>query len=327
MDHDRRTTRAPPRHGCVVIPRETWLITGASGFLAANLGWWLGSNLGPAVHRIGVSRGKPNRAHFETHISVDLATDPSQIDSLIREIQPSVVVNAAAIASHQRCEDERQLAARVNRDAVTYIAHACAGIGSRLIHISTDAVFDGSSGGYTEESDPSPFGVYGETKLAGELAALEAYAEALVVRTNFFGWSPDGSRSILEFFVNTLATQTTVRGFTDFTTSSIYVQHLSALLVELARVDHAGVLHVASRDSMTKYEFGRAVASEFSLNGDLIQPISGSRGPDGLSRARDLSLDTDLLTRILGRQAPSQTEGIRSAAQDAALRAAIRQAG
>lgn len=297
----------------------TWLITGASGFLGSNLAYWLG---GKAV-RVGVARSVAGGSLFEATHQVDLS-DRRSFDSIVDAVRPDVIVNAAAFASHEGCERDPEMARRVNVDAARHVAHAAASCGARLMHISSDAVFDGSQGNYRETDAPNPFSVYGETKLLGEHAVLDACPSATVARTNFFGWSPSGTRSILEFFVNALSSDSRVLGFTNFMVTSIYAQHLSALLFELAQQRHAGLIHVASSDALTKYDFGVAAARSFGLNPELIDPTHSAVGPDGISRNRDLSLNTDLLAGVLGRSLPTQAEGIAQAHADSTLRQALR---
>ena len=173
--------------------KPTWLVTGAQGFLGANAGIYLRGK----ARTIGLTRTNQTPNLFDEGITGDL-THPSEIAKAIIERKPSVVLHAAALASHEACEADPALAERINVDATRVLARAAQEAGAQFIYISTDAVFDGSRGDYTETDEPSPFSVYGETKLRGEQQALKE-TEALVVRTNLFGWSPTGSRSILEF--------------------------------------------------------------------------------------------------------------------------------
>lgn len=296
-----------------------WLVTGASGFLGANIGFGLEGR----VHRIGISRAPAPVGAFDKHDTVDLLDLPS-VRSALRAASPSVVVNTAAFASHQGCEDDPHLARRMNVDAARHVAIATSEVGCRLLHISTDAVFDGARGDYRETDAPSPFSIYGETKLEGELAVLDECPSALIIRTNFFGWSPTGHRSILEFFVNALQSDSRVRGFTDFIVTSIYAQHLVSILGALTRGTGTGVLHVGSSNALSKFDFGREVAGLFSLDPSLIEPTSQSLGPDGLSRSRDLSLNTDRLAELIGGRPPSQEDGIAAALADEGLRLRLR---
>jgi len=288
----------------------TWLVTGANGFLGANLGAFLAGR----ARRIGAVRSaRAEGTLFDEYVAADLE-DPTAVVRAIEERRPDVVVHSAAMASHEACEDDPQRARLINTAASEVLARAAAGTGSRFVLISTDAVFDGARGHYTEDDTPTPTSVYGRTKVEAEQAALAA-TDALVVRTNFFGWSPTGRRSILEFFVNALTAGQQVRGFTDFTTSSAYAQVLAEALWDLSEAEASGIVHLTSPDAMTKYDFGVAVAAEFGLDASLITPARSDIRPP---REGDISLDVGRVQALLGRSLPTMTEGIRLAHTGAA---------
>lgn len=298
--------------------RPTWFVTGASGFLGANLGAFLSGK----ADRVGaVRRPTEPDSLFDPYVASDLE-DPVDLVRAIEDIRPDVVVHAAAMASHEACEADPQRAlVRSNAWASQALARAAKRAGSRVILISTDAVFDGARGHYTETDKPSPTSVYGRTKLEGEQLVL-ASTDALVARTNFFGWSPTGRRSILEFFVNALSNGKQVRGFTDFPTSSAYVQVLAQALWDLCAREATGLVHLKSPDVLTKYEFGVAVAEEFGLDAGLITPTTSTMQP---SRGGDISLDVTRAESWLGAALPTQRQGVRQARDDAAsIRALVR---
>lgn len=300
---------------------KTWLITGATGLLGANAG----VHLGERARLVGACRHPRPMHGYTSMASIDL-TDHHAIDELIARERPAVVLHTAALASHEDCERDPELAYTLNVEATARVARASTEAGATLIYISTDAVFDGSRGHYTEDDSPSPFSVYGRTKLQGEEAAVAAGGDCLVARTNFFGWSPTGQRSILEFFVNSLRNQTMVNGYTDFVVSSVYAQHLMAMLEELADGDHRGTVHAAAAEGRSKYEFGIEVAEAFGLSDSLILPVESSTGMHGTRRDKDLSLDTTRLAEWLGRPVPTQHDGVVRAARDEAhLAGLIRQ--
>lgn len=286
----------------------TWLVTGANGFLGANVGAFLTGK----ANRVGAVR-KPVDAdgRFDRYVVGDLE-DPTEIARTIQELKPDVVIHAAAMASHEACEADPERASLINAIATESIAQAAHQAGSKFVLISTDAVFDGARGHYRETDEPNSTSVYGQTKLEGERLAL-ASTDALVVRTNFFGWSPTGRRSILEFFVNALESGEQVRGFTDFTTSSAYVQVLAEALWDLCERDVSGLVHLTSPDSMTKFAFGLAVAEEFCLDSALITPSRSAMQPP---RDGDISLDVTKAQELLGRQLPSMRAGIAAARAD-----------
>lgn len=296
----------------------TWLITGASGLLGANF-----AISAPAgVRLVGLSRSPAPAGLFDDELRVDL-TDATALRAEVLRVQPDVIVHAGALASHPECEENPALAYAINATASGELAAAAADCGSAFAYISTDAVFDGTRGHYAETDATHPFSVYSASKLAGEDEVLDANPDSLIVRTNFFGWSPSGRRSILEFFYHSLSEHRKVNGFTDFVVTSLYVRDLAEILGRLVQQGRQGRVHVTSRDSLSKYDFGQAVADQFGLDGALISPTSAAVG-HSMASARDLSLDTTLLAGWLGHEPPSQREGLRRAFDDLELRRVIR---
>ena len=294
--------------------KPRWLVTGANGFLGANLGAFLKGR----AFRLGSARTGVSTRMYDEVVTGDLLNTDG-LATNIRESRPEVVVHAAALAFHDQCEADPALAHAVNVEATAALARAAADAGARFVFISTDAVFDGTRGGYRESDPVSPTSVYGRTKVEAELVAAQV-TDALIVRTNFFGWSPSGRRSILEFFINALSTDERVRGFTDMTTSSAYTQVLAQTLWQLVDGGHTGTFHVTSPDRLSKYDFGAAVADQFGLDASLITPTTADIHPP---RNGDISLDVTKVQDALGITLPTMREGIALALRDDALRKAL----
>jgi dTDP-4-dehydrorhamnose reductase len=247
-------------------------------------------------------------------------TEPAEMIAAVHRLRPDVIVNAAAMASHEECERRPEHAGLVNAIAAGELAAAATSVDAFFVQISTDAVFEGSRGHYSEADEPQPFSVYGHTKLDGELA-VAARADALIARTNFFGWSPTGRASILEFFVNELSAGHQVRGFKDFVVSTGYAPALCDAIWRIVEAQTTGLLHLTSTDALSKYDFGLAVAEVFGLPMDLISPVESDVHPP---RNRDISLDVSRAESILGARLTSQREGIAMARADATgLRSAL----
>ena len=202
------------------------LITGASGLLGLNL-----SLAEMGTHTIvGVDRSKLVNTPFEL-IKADLL-DPDVEHRILDMVKPDAVIHTAANANVDSCELDPVGARLLNAELPGELADACAKRGIRLVHISTDAVFDGTKhGAYTEADGENPLGVYAQTKLEGERAVQSANPQAIVARVNFFGWSLSGRRSLSEFFVNNLGEGKNVNGFTDVIFCPMWVNHLSRTLV------------------------------------------------------------------------------------------------
>lgn len=281
------------------------LITGASGLLGLNLALEAVS----AHQVIGIDRGTLDSAPFEV-IHSDLAARGA-VEEILQSSKPDAVIHCAAAADVDSCEANPVLARTINAEVPKRIAVVCAAAGIRLVHISTDAVFDGKKAGCYEETDaPHAIGVYAATKLAAEDAVLRACPNALVMRVNFYGWSLSGRRSLAEFFVNNLAAGKPVRGFTDVVFCPMLVGHLSGILLEMLQSSLRGVYHAVGAQPMSKFQFGLAIARKFGFDDALIAPDIVDSSGLGAPRAHNLNLSTGRLCAALGHPIPDFSTGI-----------------
>jgi dTDP-4-dehydrorhamnose reductase len=281
------------------------LITGASGLLGLNLALHATQS-----HTVtGVDRGTLAAAPFDV-INQDLLGS-NAIGRILESSRPDAVIHCAAAADVDFCEGNPQLAHQLNAIVPGRIAAACASCGVRLMHISTDAVFDGKKAGSYLESDlAQPSGAYAVTKRAGEEAVLEASSRAIVARVNFYGWSLGGRRSLAEFFVNNLRLGHGVQGFTDVTFCPMFVADLAETLIRMLEADLHGLYHVVGTQAMTKFQFGVAIARRFGFDENLITP--GSVDGFGLAarRSHNLQLSTHKLSTDLGGNLPDFSTGL-----------------
>jgi dTDP-4-dehydrorhamnose reductase len=281
------------------------LVTGASGLLGINL-----SMEAMREHEvIGVDRGTLKSAPFRV-IQADLLQKRA-IDSVLDASQPNWLINCAALASLEQCEEHPDHARILNAELPGELASVCAKKDICFIHISTDAVFDGTKeNAYTEEDEPSPPGVYSQTKLDGEGAVQQANPQAIIARVNFYGWSLGGRRSLGEFFVNNLSQEKNVKGFTDITFCPMLVNDTARLLLEMLSKGLGGLYHVVGAQPMSKYQFGIQVARRFGLRESLITPQSVEASGLTAKRSHNLWLSTHKLSTDLGHEIPTFSTGL-----------------
>jgi dTDP-4-dehydrorhamnose reductase len=281
------------------------LITGASGMLGINLAMEaLGGH-----EVIGVDRGKLKSAPFPV-LKANFF-DRNAFEPALQSTRPDWVINCAALANLEECEKHPGQARILNTDLPRDLANACARQGIKFIHLSTDAVFDGTGESvYTEEDEPNPQSIYAQTKLDGERAVQEAYPQAIIARVNFFGWSLGGRRSLAEFFVNNLSEGNNVNGFTDVIFCPMWVNDLSRTLIDLLERSLSGLYHVVGSQAISKYQFGLEVARRFGLRESLISPQSVERSGLTAKRSHNLWLSIHKLSTDLGRGIPSFSTGL-----------------
>lgn len=281
------------------------LVTGASGLLGLNLTLKM-----IEMHTIvGVDRNKLGGTPFEI-VRADLL-EPGVCSRLIEEVQPDAVIHTAALANLDDCEENPDEANRLNAEIPGELAEICAHRSARLVHISTDSVFDGTKDGlYTEEDLPNPQGVYSATKLKGEQNALAANPDAVVVRVNFFGWSLSGTRSLSEYFFNSLKNGQPADGFTDVYFCPVFVDDLAEILVRMLEKGLSGLYHAVGSEAITKYEFGLRIARQFKFDEDLIRPVSVDSAGLRARRSHNLRLSIHKLSTNLGLEIPGVSTGI-----------------
>ncbi len=239
-------------------------------------------------------------------------TDTTALISIVSEVRPRWVLHCAAATDVDRCEEHPDEAMRVNADGSANVARAAKAASAGLVYISTDSVFDGRRGGYTEEDTTGPVNEYSRSKLAGEEAVRAAGLDRwIVARTTIYGWSPHGRPSVAEWFLSRIEASQPTNGFADVVFSPILVQDLSDALLDLIDLDVSGIFHVAGREACTKYEFGRRVAAEFGLDPRFIRPVPFASAKLRAPRPLDTSLSVAKVTRVLGRQMPDVTDGLR----------------
>ena len=280
-----------------------WLITGGSGLLGSNAARLL-SVSGDVVCS---ARSTPPQSPFP-FITAKLE-DAASRDGLVSKASATAVFHSGAVASIEGCAADPALAHRINVEAAADLARQSLRNNAAFVYISTDAVFDGTAGNYSETSPTSPTSEYGRTKVRGEQTVLDANPNALIARVNFYGWSPTGRRSLAEFFFNRLSAGQETPGFTDTSVSTLQVSYLVAALRELVTAGTSGIVHVASSESTTKFDFGQRLAHEFGFNPDLVVP---QKSTDHLQfqRGSNLGLLTDLVQKLLGRPMSTQRDGL-----------------
>ncbi len=281
------------------------LITGASGLLGVNVALEAARQ-----HTVfGVVHRRQLKTQAFTVLQADLHTS-GEVERLLDETQPDWVIHCAALADVDACERDPELAWALNSELPAELAHHVARGGARLLHVSTDAVFDGRKGDYREDDPPNPLSVYARTKLAGEQRVLEANPDAIVARVNLFGWSASGKRSLAEFFFYNLQAGRPVKGFTDVFFCPLLVNDMAQIFLRMLARGLRGLYHVFSSECISKYEFGVAIADAFGFDAGLITPISVSAAGLIAMRSPNLTMNVDKLIHHLGEVPPSISTGI-----------------
>jgi dTDP-4-dehydrorhamnose reductase len=272
------------------------LVTGGSGML----GGAAAAELAASGHEVHTA-DRHDRAPSGVATHVAELSEPGAFDAVVAEVRPDLVVHTA-----YSMEDlERDVVA-----ATTNVAEACRSHGCELLHISTDAVFDGEHAPYAEDDVPRPVHPYGRAKRAVELVVAEAVPDAAIVRTSLIvHLDRDQPDSATAWVVDANRAGRPVTLFVDEVRTAVRLVDLVDVLVELAGRDCAsrrGIWHVAGPDALSRAEIGEVIASVFDLDRSLIghAPSSSVAGP----RPRDVSLRAGRMAAELSvRPAPVAT--------------------
>ena len=194
---------------------------------------------------------------------------PGAIRRVLRDVQPTHVVNCAAYNLVDRAEDEREKAFALNAHAVGELAEVCQAIGATLVHFSTDYVFDGTKATpYTEADAPAPLSVYAESKVAGERLALDRCRRAYVIRVcGLYGVAQSataGRTSFVETMLRLAANGQAIRVVRDQVLSPSYTLDLAPKVWRVMMRGTPGIYHLSSAGQTSFYDFAREI---FSLSG------------------------------------------------------------
>lgn len=263
------------------------------------------------VLALGFGPGRPP-APDRTYrwLEADLG-DGRSVESALLEFGAQAVLHAGAVTDVDGCEREPVSAWKVNCGGTEQVARACRALGARLVAISTDYVFDGASGPYAEGDLPNARGVYAQSKLAGEWAALSIAPDCAVARVAVvYSGRATARPTFATQVVEKLSRGEVVKAFDDQFTSTTHAPSGAAMCLELL-LEHAyrGVLHVSDETVMDRVDFARRVAARFGLKGEIVgvktasvklaspRPLRGGLRVGraaGMLRNKPLSIETAL---------------------------------
>ncbi len=228
-------------------------------------------------------------------------TDREGIFEVFNDVNPDVVVNAAAITNVDLCEEEQDLAWKVNAEGVGNLSMACAEFGSVFIHVSSDYVFNGKNGPYSENDPVDPINYYGLTKLESEKIVLSMPVKKIVVRTMIlYGYHPGDNFNFVVYTIDQLRNGRRIMAAIDQWGNPTFADDLGANLLKLYEMGVDGLYHFAGGDFWTRYEMSLKIADYFGFDRSLVVPVKLSEL--GLKAKRPIrsGLRTDSVEEKLG---------------------------
>lgn len=239
-------------------------------------------------------------------------TARAEIKKLVKNFIPNCIVNAAAFTDVDGSETKREECWRVNATAVGYLAEAAKSINARVVHVSTDYVFDGTAAPYSEESRPQPLGYYGKAKLAGENALATSGANYAIGRTMvLYGSGKNIRLNFVTWLLGQLRAGKAVRIVHDQFGNPTLASELAQALRKLAEAKSNGVFHLSGAETISRYEFALQVARVFALDEKLIQPVSTAELGQAAKRPMHSGFDISKAQRELGVHMSNVVEGLK----------------
>jgi len=207
------------------------------------------------------------------YIRLDL-TVRKDVREVVGTVNPDVIINCAAMTNVDACETERDMAWKINVSGVEHLVEAARGKGATIVHVSSDYVFDGKSGPYTEDDRPEPLSYYGKSKLASENALRTSGLPHFIARTMvLYGIAPGVKANFALWLIKSLNAGQTVRIVDDQIGNPTLVDDLAFGLLRAVELGKSGVYNIAGRDIVTRFEFAVRLAKFFGLDPKLIHPI------------------------------------------------------
>jgi dTDP-4-dehydrorhamnose reductase len=235
------------------------------------------------------------------HLNLDC---PDELKKIILQVSPDLIVHAAGLTNVDQCELNPSLAYQGNVEIAKNIALVAGKLNVSLIHISTDHLFSGECSFYEEAADVQPLNEYAKTKYLAEKAVQELCSDALILRTNFYGWGHRYRNSFTDLIVNQLRNGDRAYVFNDVFYTPILISHLVDVAHQLVSRSAKGVYNVVGSERLTKYDFAVNLAHIFNLPQDLLIPSSIAEATHLVKRPKDMSLSNIKLKNELGCNLP-----------------------
>jgi len=270
------------------------LITGAFGQLGNSLKNFLSIN--DEVFRTGL-----NIPTGEKGLQLNIV-DKIMLKDIISSVSPDVIINLAALTNVDFCESNPEIAKEVNTNGVQNLVDVFSG---KIIHLSTDYVFDGLKGPYKEEDQINPISVYGKTKYDAEKIVLDKNNN-LVLRVNvLYNMFGNNKASFLNWVVNNLKNKNSIQVVNDQFNNPTWTESIAEILVNCLNKDMSGLYHWGDQDYLSRYDFAIKIAESYNLKSDLIKQISTSQLKQMAPRPLNGGLDQSKLKKYLNITPPS----------------------
>ena len=289
------------------------LVTGSNGLL----GQKLTANIlaTKRAELLATSRGDNRYPVKEGYAyeSMDIS-DKQEMERVISAFQPDTIINTAAVTNVDIAENDKELCRKLNVEAVKDLIDICTAQNIHLIHLSTDFVFDGENGPYSEEDKPNPLSYYGASKYEAEKLLQASSCKWTIIRTILvYGVLPDMSRSNIVLWAKTaLEKGSPINVVNDQWRMPTFAEDLAEACLLVAEKEATGIYHISGRDMMSILELVEKVAEFYRLDRSPVKPISSESLNQAARRPKITGFILDKAIRDLGYNPHSFEEGMKS---------------
>lgn len=245
---------------------KTVLITGATGMLGKDVYNLFSDDL--KYRTYAINRQRNNIIKDEEQILIDLC-ETEKVKEILHNIQPDIIIHCAALTDVNKCEIEKEYAHSLHVDATQTLSQTCPN--AKFIYISTDSVYDGFRGNYSETDETNPQNYYAITKLQGEDMVKKYSKESYLLRTNIFGFHIPLCKSLFEWGLDSLMRSEHIWGYENVIFNPIYTKDLSKIIKEL--VDgkfQTGIYNIGSPNHISKYYFLELIREHLNIDSKFL---------------------------------------------------------
>ena len=261
------------------------LFLGGSSFLAHSWSKHIEQN---SKIFLGVHNKLPESGNY-INIKFNLDSE-KDLTEKISSLNLDLIVNCVGYTNVENCEINFDQALKINSDYASLASRVSKKLNIKFIHISTDHLFDGKTRNNDENSKTIPLNNYAKTKLKGEKQVLKFNKDALIIRTNFFGWGPTHKKSFSDFIISSLENNIPISLFSDVNYNPILVSELANAVNNLVEKKCKGIFNIVSTENISKLDFGYLLAKEFNLDDNLIQSSMLSDRKELVDRPLNMTL-------------------------------------
>lgn len=253
------------------LVKERILIVGSNGMLGQRLVEFYKSK-----HKIELLTSSVEDNSFINDVdyqSVDI-TRKEKVKKLILDFCPDFIINASGFTNVDACETNREMSWKVNVKGVEYLAQYSRVIDSKMIHISTDYIFDGKEGPYTENNTNNPISYYGRTKLAGENELRISGSKFTILRINvLYGPSKFGKPDFVRWVINSLRGKKQIKIVNDQFNNPTFTDDVVQAVSKAIEFNKEGIYNIGGPELLSRLEFTERIADYFDLDKSLITPV------------------------------------------------------